>query len=47
MCCVGVHSLDKSVLSVPAVCECGVLAEIKSMGLVLSQAENLREKLTL
>ena len=44
VCCVCVHSLDKSVLSVPAVCECGVLVKTKSVGLVPSQAENLREK---
>ena len=39
------HSLEKSVLSVPAVYECGVLAETKSVGLVPSQTENLREKI--
>ena len=39
------HSLDNSVHSVPAVCECGVLAETKSVGLVPSQTENLREKI--
>ena len=44
--CVCVHSLDKSVLSVLAMCECEVLAETKSVGLVPSKAENLREKLT-
>ena len=47
MLCVCVHSLDNSVHSVPAVCECGVLAETKSVGLMPSQAENLKEKLTL
>ena len=47
MLCVCVHSFDNSVHSVPAVCECGVLAETKTVGLVPSQTENLKEKLTL
>ena len=45
--CVCVHSLDKFVLSVRAMCECGMLAETKLVGLVPSQVENLREILTL
>ena len=44
VCCVCVHSLDNSVPSVPTVRVCGVLAETKSVGLVPSQAENLKEK---
>ena len=44
VCCVCVHSLYNSVHSVPTVRVCGVLAETKSVGLVPSQAENLKEK---
>ena len=44
VCCVCVHSLDNSDHSVPTMRVCGVLAETKSVGLVPSQAENLKEK---
>ena len=45
VCCVCAHSLDKTVLSVPAVCKCGVLAETKLVDLVPSQVENLKRKI--
>ena len=43
MCYVCVHSLD-NLFIVFLQCVCGVLAETKSVGLVPSQAENLKEK---